>query len=149
MQQTFSYIQQHPFSAQAVFSLLCPVREKDWLDGWDYTLIHSVSGLVEQDAVFSTPHHGAHPTTWIVTHHDPEAFQVSFARVTPGEMAVQIRIQVSALGAQASESHIQYQFTPLSEKGTLPAVADFRRDMQFWEKALNHYLATGEKLSLS
>jgi hypothetical protein len=37
----------------AVFPLICPVREAEWLDGWRYTMLFSVSGVVEQGAVFS------------------------------------------------------------------------------------------------
>lgn len=31
-----------------VFELLCPVRLKDWLHGWDYSLAYSGSGLEQQ-----------------------------------------------------------------------------------------------------
>jgi len=38
-----------------VFPLLCPVREADWLEGWDPLLIVSESGIAEPDCVFVTP----------------------------------------------------------------------------------------------
>lgn len=35
---------------EIVFPLLCPVRETKWLDGWDHTMIYSVSGFVDEGA---------------------------------------------------------------------------------------------------
>jgi hypothetical protein len=35
---------------EQVFPLLCPVRECDWLEGWNCTLLHSGSGLAEKGA---------------------------------------------------------------------------------------------------
>jgi len=43
---------------EKVFPLLCPAREAEWLDGWQYAMIYSDSGLIEEGAVFSTPHEG-------------------------------------------------------------------------------------------
>jgi hypothetical protein len=37
-----------------VFPLLCPVREKEWLENWQYQMLYSESGLAETGAVFAT-----------------------------------------------------------------------------------------------
>ena len=37
-----------------VFPLLCPVREADWIDGWNPVLVLTQSGFAEQDCVFIT-----------------------------------------------------------------------------------------------
>ncbi len=81
MQIQKNHIQDHPFPPEMVFPLLCPVREKDWLQGWDYNLIHSDSGLVERDCVFTTPHHSDADTVWIVDHHDPKKMEVGFVLI--------------------------------------------------------------------
>ena len=49
-----SYRQTIDASPEIVFPLLCPVREAEWLDGWEFTMIYSVSGSMEKGAVFST-----------------------------------------------------------------------------------------------
>jgi hypothetical protein len=38
------------------------VREAEWLDGWQYAMIYSDSGRIEEGAVFSTPHDGEEDT---------------------------------------------------------------------------------------
>jgi hypothetical protein len=37
-----------------VFPLLCPVREADWIVGWDCDLIYTESGYAEKDCIFKT-----------------------------------------------------------------------------------------------
>ena len=71
---TRSYRQTIYVIPEKVFPLLCPVREADWLDGWQYNMIHSTSGLVEKGAVFSTPHHDKNETVWMVTNYDLKNF---------------------------------------------------------------------------
>ena len=150
MQRTLTFTQRNVAPPDRVFPLLCPVREAEWLDGWAYKMVHSNSGLIELNCVFLTPHHGAHPTVWQVTEYDPASFQIEFIRVTPGEVIVQIQIQLTPAGEDHTHTHIAYRYTPLSEQYAryveqeLPQAFD--RDMQWWEKAINHYLKTGHKL---
>jgi hypothetical protein len=39
---------------EEVFPLLCPVREHEWLEGWQCEMIHTASGIAEKDCIFST-----------------------------------------------------------------------------------------------
>lgn len=55
-----------------VFPLLCPVRESDWIEGWDPLCVLSESGLAEPDCVFVTPAE-PHDAVWYITRHEPEA----------------------------------------------------------------------------
>jgi hypothetical protein len=133
-----------------VFPLVCPVREAQWLDGWKYAMIYSASGLIEEGAVFSTPHAGEGDTVWIVTKHDPGKREVEFARFTPDSRICVLRIAVRAHAERRSFVDISYTYT-----GTTPAgneVLDrlteetFLAAMVFWERSMNHFLETGEKL---
>lgn len=150
IQKTFHHLQHNTAPPEKVFPLLCPVREYDWLDGWQAKIIHSESGLVEENCVFTTPHHGEMETVWHVTKHDPENFEVAFVRVTPGENVVRIQIKLVPEGDAATQSRISYQYTALNEaqnehiRENLPA--EFAESMNWWERALNHYLDTGEML---
>lgn len=54
-----SYRQTIDAPPETVFPLLCPVREAEWLDGWEYEMIYSMSGLIEKGAAFSTANPGA------------------------------------------------------------------------------------------
>ena len=133
-----------------VFPLLCPVREKDWIDGWDYKMIYSESGLVEQGCIFSTPHHGNQQTIWYVSRHDKENYKVEFIRLTPGEEVVKINILLEDNRDGTTTSSITYEYTGLSETRDAwireSLDDEFKKSMIWWEKAINHYIATGKKL---
>ena len=66
VKRILSYSQINHAPPEVVFPLLCPVRERDWLDGWTYDMIHSNSGLVEMDYVFATPGNEIGRTIWQV-----------------------------------------------------------------------------------
>ena len=66
-QRTFKYTQTNNASRETIFPLLCPVREAEWVDGWEYQLIYSKSGFAEQDCVFSTPTNDKSNAIWQIT----------------------------------------------------------------------------------
>ena len=147
---TRTYRQTINATPERVFPLLCPVREAEWLDGWQYAMIYAESGLIEEGAVFSTPHEGEADTVWIVTRHDPGKREIEFARFTPGSRTCVLRIAVSAKAEHSSFVDIFYTYT-----GTTPAGNAFLESLTeeafveavvFWEKSVNYFLETGEKL---
>lgn len=146
---TRTYRQTIHATPEEVFPLLCPVRERDWAEGWECAMLHSESGVAEAGAVFTTPHHGESETVWVVTDYEPP-HRIHFVRVTPGETAVDIEIQVAPLGTDESTVDIRYTYTSLGPLGDkrLNALTEeaWRGDMEFWERGMNHYLATGEML---
>ena len=150
VQKEFSYRQQNDGRPDQVFPLLCPVREKDWIDGWEYEMIYSKSGLIEEGCVFTTPHHGNTTTTWYVTRHDIKQYFVEFVRFTPGETVVRIQVQLDELPGNKTAANISYQYTGLNEQQNEfienKMQDEFLHSMLYWEKAINHYLKTGQKL---
>ena len=150
LKKTLTYTQINNGSIKDVFPLLCPVREKDWLDGWDYEIVYSSSELIEKDCVFTTPHHGEFSTVWQVTQYDKTDYKIEFLRVTPFENVVKINIQLAPLGTDKTEAVIDYQYTALNEEQNrfieTGLEKSFNESMQWWEKAINHYLLTGEML---
>jgi hypothetical protein len=139
------YTQTNCAAPGRVFPLLCPVREADWVPGWDYTLIYSQSGVAELGCVFTTPNQHGPETTWIVTEYDPSAFRIAFLWIWPGMVATQIRISLRpGESAGTTESLVSYTYTGLSPEGNREIArydeAWFRGKMQSWEKAINHYL---------
>ena len=138
-------------SSDAVLPLICPVREAEWLDGWRYTMLFSVSGLVELGAVFTTPGDGEEDTVWIVTRHDAVQRVVEFTRFTPGSSVCVLRIDVSPDGPNRSLVDVEYTYTSIAAAGRafLDGLTEevFRADVTFWEKSMNHWLATGERLA--
>jgi len=136
-----------------VFDLLCPVKEAEWLDGWDYTLLHSESGLAEEGCVFLSRQEGEKDTIWMITKRDVQNREIEFVRATPESRIARLTISVDEKEAMVSKVMITYVITSLCEKGNqfLAAFTEekFAAAMQFWEKSMNYYLETGKKLKHS
>lgn len=145
---THTYTQRLVAPPAAVFPLLCPVREADWIDGWNPLQVLSHSGLAEPDCVFVTD---AEPydAVWFITRHEPERGFVEMIKVTPDVTACKLTIQVRAAGA-GSEADVTYSHTSLGPQGDV-FVASFTAEyyvqfMREWEDRMNHYLAHGTAL---
>ena len=145
---TRTYTQHLVGPPDAVFPLLCPVREADWAEGWDPLLVVSSSGVAESDCVFTT---AATPTdaVWYITRHDPEAGFVEMLKITPDVTACRLSIQLRAV-AGGAEAEVTYSHTSLGPEGDA-FIASFTEDyyrklMQDWESRVNHYLLHGSGL---
>jgi len=147
------YTQTNDAFPEKVFPLLCPVREAEWVPGWQYRLIYSESGVAEDGCVFTTPSEAGPETVWMVTHYDPANFQVAYAWVQPGMIATQLRISLAPAAGGTTSARIRYLYTALSSAGN--AVLDgytpewFQSKMQSWEGAINHYLRNGNLIPKS
>jgi len=146
--KTYNQINNAP--PEVVFPLLCPVREKEWIDGWDYEMIYSKSGLIEKGCTFSTPHHGNEQTIWYVTEYDKVNYRIEFVRFSPNEEIARINIILLNNGDGTTTSSITYQYTALNDlkKDWIQDKLEneFIESMIWWEKSINHYLEKGEKL---
>lgn len=145
---TRTYTQRLVAEPAAVFPLLCPVREADWIEGWDPPLVISSSGFAEADCVFTT---SAEPinAVWYITRHEPSSGFVEMLKITPNVTACRLTIQLRATGV-VSEADITYSHTSLGPEGD-KFVASFTEDfyrqfMQDWESRINHYLRHGRTL---
>lgn len=127
----------------AVFALLCPVMEKQWLPGWDYRMIHSASGRAELGAVFATDG-GKAPTIWIVTRYDKPA-RIAFARWQPEGVVVHLEIELHPDAENATVVDIAYTYTAIDDEGdqALAQTTDeqWRQNLAFWESSMNAWLA--------
>jgi len=143
-----TYTQLLHAAPEKVFPLLCPVREADWLDGWDPVSVASHSGVAERDCVFVTSV-GAHETVWYITQHQPDAGFVEMIRITPAVTACRLAVQVSA-APEGARAKITYAHTSLGPEGdafvdsfTAQAYLHFMRN---WESRFNYYLQHGTAL---
>lgn len=152
VRKSHEFTQTNQAPPERVFPLLCPVREAEWLEGWNYRMIHSESGVAEWGAVFTTPiEDGTGELTWMCTEYDPQQFLLAYAWVRPGMIATQLRIALAADGNGATAATVRYTYTGLSEEGN-KIVEGFDRAwyearMRHWEAAINHYLRTGQCLT--
>lgn len=76
-----------------IFPLLCPVRERDWIPGWEADVLHSRSGLAEPGCVFLTRPAEGRRLAWVVTHHEPPRV-IAFA-VFHGDVVETLRIELA------------------------------------------------------
>ncbi|MGD2099656.1 MAG: hypothetical protein PVG35_18920 [Desulfobacterales bacterium] len=149
---TRQYVQTINAEPSVVHALICPVKEAEWLEGWDYDLIYSQSGVAEYGCVF-TSRNANEETIWTITKRDDAAFETEFARVNPGSRVALVAVRIADGGNQTSRAHISYTITALTAAGN--AFVDnftpenFVKDMQFWEATMNHYLKTGKALAQS
>jgi hypothetical protein len=141
------YTQSLAGSPEEVFPLLCPVREADWVPGWEPGLVVSASGVAEPDCVFVTPDPAAGDdaeAVWTVLRHDATVREVEMLKVTPGFLVVRLAIAVRPRDGGGCHADVTYRYTALGPAGeeyvrgmTREAWAEF---MRAWESALNAYL---------
>lgn len=145
---TRSYVQRLDGPASDVFPLLCPVREAEWIVGWDPRLVVTASGVAERDCVFVTEA-SPHEAVWYVTRHEPAAGCVEMIKVTPGVTACRLNIQVRDV-AGGCEAEVTYLHTSLGAAGDAFVAAftedHYRAFMQDWEARVNHFLRHGVAL---
>ncbi len=107
----------------AVFALMCPVREYEWEPGWTTNRILTNCGLVEKDCIFTTPAGASAGSTdesaealWVTSEYDAEARRLTMIKFTPGECVTRLDIAVEPAtdGAAVTTS---YEHTALSERG--------------------------------
>jgi hypothetical protein len=132
------------------FPLLCPELEKEWVPGWDPELIISNSGVAEQDCVFVTSTE-SDKSIWVITRHDTDNYAVEMVKVTPEHTVGKLTIQLLEDEGDRSKAEIAYEYTSLGPDGDAfleSFTADwYEQFMIDWEKAINHYLLTGRKIS--
>lgn len=145
---TKTYTQQLSASPDRVFPLLCPVREADWIPGWDPIDVWTESGVAEAGCVFTTEAEDQ-VAVWYVTRHEPNLGEVEMIRITPGVTVCRLEIELSP-SALGTDARVTYSHTSLGPAGDafIAAFTDeyYTEFMQEWELRLNHYLETGRRL---
>jgi hypothetical protein len=137
---------------EAVFPLLCPVREYEWIEPWACEMIYSDSGVAENNAVFKTnfPPQGGEEM-WIVCRYEKNR-AIEFLRLAPGFKVNRLDIRLTA-GAGTTTATWTNTYTGLSESGNQWILkltdATFRAEKAAIEKMLNHYLETGTMLAMA
>ena len=147
---TRTYTQKLVAPPARVFPLLCPVREADWIQGWDPQAVFSDSGVAEPDCVFLTEAEPGH-AIWYITRHEPRNGFIEMIKITPAVTACKLTIQLRPV-AGGSDAVITYSHTSLGPAGDA-FVASFTEEhyqqfMHEWETRINHYLTHGEALRM-
>ena len=144
-----SYEAQIGAPAEAIFPLLCPVREYDWIPGWSCRVIHSRSGVAEKGAVFTTAFRPEGDSTWTVSRYEPNRV-IEFVVLFPGSHVALLEIALARQGPDRTAVRWVCTFTSLVEGNAFLAEVDqqwFDREQTVFARALAHYCATGKMLS--
>jgi hypothetical protein len=132
-----------------VFPLLCPVRENDWVIGWEEitTMVSSESGVAELGAVFQTQHEGETPETWVITEYKPTA-RIAFARFG-GDVATRLQIDLARTHGKTRATWTTSQVgTSKAGNARVEAVTQesHAASRAGLEVMLRYYLATGNMI---
>lgn len=135
---------------EAVFPLLCPAREYDWLPYWKCSMIYSESGRAERGAMFRTDFPEKGEATWIVMQYEPPKL-ISFAVFLPTSHAWTLSIALTRVEPSQTELRWSHTFTALTPAGNdfLSAYSDDRHQalLSRIERCLKHFLHTGQMLT--
>jgi len=99
---------------EAVFPLLCPVREYEWVEGWACEMIYSDSGVAEKDCVFRTVLPQGGPATWCTIIYEPPE-RIEYLVVARDSLTrLHIQLEPTATGTKLRWRRL---FTGLTEEG--------------------------------
>ncbi len=87
-----------PAPPAAVFPLLCPIREREWIPGWDGEVVYSESGVAERDGVFRAGLSGARATYFVTRYEPPHAIEYLVVGDTAVADALALRLEGDASG---------------------------------------------------
>lgn len=149
MRRTVTGTMHHPAPPGDVFPLICPVREREWLEGWNPEVVHTASGTAEPGCVFTTTGPEGELSVWTMSRHDERDGVVEFVVVTAGlhVMTLEIALRPEPTGTLASWRRT---FTALTSAGerAIAAIDDEQhgRRIAHLEASINHYIRTGAML---
>lgn len=97
-------------NSAAIFPLLCPTREYDWIPGWQCTLLYSESGFAEELCVFTKINDIGSKETWICTRYEPNK-AIQYTRFSEEMLG---RLDITLLSEQSNNSRWHWQETLIS-----------------------------------
>lgn len=127
-------------SPAVVFPLLCPEREREWVPGWEYTMVYSESGLAEAGCVFT-----AHAAVWVVSRYEPAAGRIEYVRYYAERAVVQLAFDLQAVAGEATAMTLTVTITGLpGQDEAVAQLASINESLSLlFTRALPYYLTTG------
>jgi len=135
-----------------VFPLFTPKEEKKWAKGWDFEAVFPLPYCIEENSIFKTwtHDHKNEEAIWIINKYQPEKYHIEYIRFEPAKKIGHIQITCQSKGRNRTEISVTYTYTGLNDVGNI-FIEGFREDeykkyITEWERALSHYLQTGDML---
>ncbi|UNC91335.1 hypothetical protein [Candidatus Contubernalis alkaliaceticus] len=147
----WSYSLSFNAAPDVVFPLLCPVRELEWIPGWEYEMIYSNSGLIEEGCIFTTDEY-VEGTVWYVAEYDQANHKILFIQYANDLMIVRFAVALNKDEDGNTKARVDYTFTALTEKGSeyIDSISEdeFTFEVESMEELLNHYIKTGRMMKV-
>ncbi len=124
---------------EAVFPLLCPVREYEWLEGWKGEMIYSDSGVAEENCIFRTP---PGPSIWNVDRYEPPG-RIEFTVVSPAQVC-RLNLTLERTAAGGTKLMWQRIVTGLTDEGNATLPSSSTEGDRARTQALDYFLKTGK-----
>ncbi|HUM12781.1 MAG TPA: hypothetical protein VLT82_17670 [Myxococcaceae bacterium] len=147
--------QQHLQAApDRVLPLLTPLGERAWAHGWEPQMRWEPPGG-GAGTLFVIRHPGHPPaqaqdTVWLLDTWEPAAGHLHYVHLTPGSDVTEIDIRLRPDGETRSIATVRYTWTALGAPGVALVRSKtpkaYLQAMREWERALNHFLTTGQAL---
>ncbi|WP_136809195.1 hypothetical protein [Desulfosediminicola flagellatus] len=146
--KSYEYIMKLEALPQEIFPLLCPVREYDWIPGWQCTLLYSKSGFAELGCVFKTDYDERFgDEIWVVSEYVPDT-KITFVR-TGNLRTTRYEITLKTEETLTTLNWMQ-EITALNNEGDKAVLGydenEYKTMMESLYQMLNHYLKTGSAL---
>lgn len=139
-----------------VFPLLCPVREEEWLSGWEnetYELIFSKSGFNEEGCIFKTRFNVPDDSFWTCLKFDQQNYEVEFLIHIIGLEMRKFTIILKQNDDNSTNAQFIMGTTALSESGNQfvenLTEAEYVKFIAKFEMMLNYYFQHGVKMPVN
>jgi hypothetical protein len=139
-----------------VFPLLCPVREEEWIPGWEdetYELIFSKSGFNETGCIFKTHFKSAADSFWTCLKFDRKHFEVEFLVHVVGLEMRRFTIRLKQNDDKSTNAQFIMSTTALSASGNELVEnlteAVYVKFITGFETMLNYYFQHGVKMPVN
>lgn len=109
--------QRYTFRPEAVFPMLCPVREYEYIPPWECDIVYLDSGLAEDGGVFTTHFSadGPQKDVWVISRHEANR-AIEFVRVS-GLRSMIYRIELRGTEDGGTVARWEQTITGLNEEG--------------------------------
>ena len=133
-------------SIEKVFSVLCLVREGEWLPEFFSEVIFSDSGFTELDSIFITHSDQKNPIVWTIPAYNQYEF-IEMIYIQPNIKVVIIKLYLSEVSSEITQLRVHYTYTGLSELGNneIEQITEenFSENINTWQLCLNYYFRNG------
>lgn len=145
--KTIVYTKEFSFSAKKVFEQLCPLKEYDWIDGWECEIISSNNGYAQKDCVFTTLG-GANLGTgvWTFTKYEPNKVieLLIINEIVIEQTLIELKENVDGM----TTGTWSMKYTALNEKGNsfIDSMPDNSKELEVALEGLEYFLKHGRLL---